>query len=125
MKVFEMWSVRSWFLFEQKAVVLCQVMQILKKLFLVMHHEYPYDTRHQVVINHAKFDACTYSSFKRVKTDTQNCTLNIRFKNSITAKKLNPKACFHTRQKLTLKEGSQICMVYITLTNKENNKCKQ
>ena len=29
------------------------------------------DTHHGVVINRAKFDACTYSSFRRAKTDTQ------------------------------------------------------
>ena len=62
-------------MFEQKAIVLCQVMQILKKLFLIMtspwHHQYPYDTHHGVVINRAKFETCTHSSFRGVKTDTQ------------------------------------------------------
>ena len=33
-------------------------------------HQYPYDTHHGVVINRAKFDACTSSSFTGVKTDT-------------------------------------------------------
>ena len=50
-------------------------MQILKTLFLVMtsswRHEYLYDTYLGVVINRAKFDACTYSSFRGVKTDRQ------------------------------------------------------
>ena len=36
-----------------------------------MNYEYPYDNQHEVVINRAKFDACTYSSFRGVKTDTQ------------------------------------------------------
>ena len=34
-------------------------------------HEYPYDTHHGVMIIRAKFDACTYGSFRGVKTDTQ------------------------------------------------------
>ena len=34
-------------------------------------HEYPYNTHHGVVINRAKFDACTCSSLRGVKTDTQ------------------------------------------------------
>ena len=33
MKVFVMWLVESWFSFEQKAVVLSQVMQFLKNYF--------------------------------------------------------------------------------------------
>ena len=75
MKVFEMWYGRSWFSFEQKAFVLRQVMQILKISFLVMmsllRHKYPYDTHCGAVINRSKFDTCTYSSFRGVKTDTQ------------------------------------------------------
>ena len=31
----------------------------------------PFDTHHGVVINRAKFDAFTFSSFRVVKTDTQ------------------------------------------------------
>ena len=38
-------------------------------------HEHPYDTHHGVVTNRAKFDACTSSSFREVKTDRQNCVL--------------------------------------------------
>ena len=34
-------------------------------------HEYPYDTNHGVVINRAKFDGCTCSTFRGYKTDTQ------------------------------------------------------
>ena len=33
------------------------------------HHQYIYDTHHRVVSNRAKFDACTYSSFRGIKTD--------------------------------------------------------
>ena len=48
---------------------------ISKKLFLVMtsslRHKHPHDAHHGVVINRAKFGACTYSSFRGVKTDTQ------------------------------------------------------
>ena len=33
--------------------------------------EYPYDTHHGVVMSPAKFDACTCSSFRGVKTETQ------------------------------------------------------
>ena len=33
--------------------------------------EYPYDTHHGVVTNRAKFDACTCSSFRGVKRNTQ------------------------------------------------------
>ena len=32
-------------------------------------HEPPYDTHHGEVINRAKFDVCTCSSFKEVKTE--------------------------------------------------------
>ena len=50
-------------------------MQILKKLFLVMtsslHHKYPYDTDHGVVINRGNFDACIFSSFRGVNADRQ------------------------------------------------------
>ena len=31
----------------------------------------PFDTHHEVVINRTKFDVCTNSSFRGVKTDTQ------------------------------------------------------
>ena len=34
-------------------------------------HDHFYDTHHGVVINRVKFDACTCSSFRGVKTDTQ------------------------------------------------------
>ena len=34
-------------------------------------HEHPYDTHHKVVINRAKFDAGTSSSFRGVKTESQ------------------------------------------------------
>ena len=33
-------------------------------------HKHPYDTYHEVVINHAKFDVYTSSSFRGVKTGT-------------------------------------------------------
>ena len=39
MKVLEMWQVGSWFSFQQKVVVLCHVMQILKKLFWLRRHD--------------------------------------------------------------------------------------
>ena len=44
-----------------------------------LRHEYPYDTHVGVVINRAKFDACTSSSFRGGKTDKQNCALYMRF----------------------------------------------
>ena len=74
MKVFEMWQVGSWFSFEQKAVVFCQVMQIPKNILVMTssrRQKYPYDIYQWVVINSAKFDACTFRSFRGVKTDTQ------------------------------------------------------
>ena len=37
----------------------------------ILRHEFPYDTHHGMVINRAKFDTCTSSCFRGVKTDTQ------------------------------------------------------
>ena len=74
MKVFEMWQVGSWFLFEQKAVVFCQVMQFLKNICdydVIMTSQIHYITRHGVVINRTEFDACICSSFRGVKIDGQ------------------------------------------------------
>ena len=34
-------------------------------------HQQPCDTHHEVVINRTKFDVCTSSSLRGVKTDTQ------------------------------------------------------
>ena len=61
-------------MFKQKAAVLCQVMQIVKNIFdydVIMTSRNPYDTHHRVVIHHARFDVCTSSSFRKVKTDRQ------------------------------------------------------
>ena len=47
-------------------------------------HEPPYDTHHEVVINRAKFDACTSSSFTGVKADRHtNRQIKLRFTYSI------------------------------------------
>ena len=67
-----MWQVKSWFSLEQKAVVLCQVMQIKKiDCDVMMTSRTPYGTHHDVVINRAKFDTYTSSSFRGAKTDRQ------------------------------------------------------
>ena len=55
-------------------VVFYQVMQIKKKIDydIIMTSQTPHNTHHEVVINHAKFNVCTPSSFEGVrKTDAQ------------------------------------------------------
>ena len=44
--------------------MLCEEMSILKNLCLIMTSRSPCDAHQKVVINRAKFDVCTPSSFK-------------------------------------------------------------
>ena len=72
-------------------------MQILKKKLIMTsscRRKHSYDTQYGVVIDGAKFDVCTFSSFAGVKTDRQthrqNCTLYIRLiENRICLKNTN------------------------------------
>ena len=76
MKVFEMWKEGSWLSFEQKAVASVKYPRYKFKKIIFNYNvtdasPTPFDTHHGVVINRAKFDACTSSSFRGVKTNTQ------------------------------------------------------